>query len=195
MGRLIEELASLPGIGRKSAERLAWHILRMPKEKALRLAGAIRDVKQKVRPCSICFQETDRQTCSICSNPKRDRKLICVVENSNDVRAIEKTGRFEGLYHVLRGHISPLDGIGPQQLTIAALLERIKGTGVREVILALNPTMEGDATAMFLAKEISRLGVRVTRLARGIPTGGTLEYASTAMLSDALNGRRPVEGA
>lgn len=202
--RLIEELARLPGIGRRSAERLTFHILKATKPEALALAAAIGDVKQRVRHCHVCYNLMDTASaeshglCTICAEPERDRASVMVVEQPKDLIALEQTGTFKGLFHVLMGRISPLEGVRPGDLTIADLLGRIDdpahnlGTPVREVILALNPTLEGDGTALYLAGELERRGVRVTRLARGLPTGSTLEFASKAVLADAIEGRRPM---
>ncbi|MCC6320870.1 MAG: recombination protein RecR [Phycisphaerales bacterium] len=202
--RLIEELARLPGIGRRSAERLTFHILKATKPEALALAAAIGDVKQRVRHCHVCYNLMDTASaeghglCAICAEPERDRASVMVVEQPKDLIALEQTGTFKGLFHVLMGRISPLEGVRPGDLTIADLLGRIDDpahnldTPVREVILALNPTLEGDGTALYLAGELERRGVRVTRLARGLPTGSTLEFASKAVLADAIEGRRPM---
>lgn len=188
--RLIEELGRLPGVGEKTAERMAFHLLRVPEAEALALADAIRAVKARVRSCSVCATLTDRATCAICEDSGRQRDLLCVVEQPNDMWALEKVGSFRGLYHVLGGRIAPLDGIGPEHLTIGRLLERIRAGGIREVILATNPTLEGDGTALYLQRSLAPLGVKLTRIAKGIPSGSTLEYASRAILADALDGRR-----
>lgn len=193
MTRLMEELGKLPGIGAKTAERLAYHILRLPEAEALRLADAIRDLKKKTRHCSMCYNITEVDPCPICADPARDKALICVVEQPKDLIALERTGAYKGVYHVLHGRIAPLEGIEPEQLTISALVERIKKGGVREVVLATNPTLEGDATALFIQRELAALPVKVTRIARGLPTGSSIEYANTAMLSDALMGRQEMK--
>lgn len=219
--RLIDNLAKLPGIGRRSAERLAFHILKTPAPDALQLARAISDVKRTVRHCSVCFNLADADSaaqaqeeptqppqhppqhpvlCSVCRSPSRDRSVVMVVEQPKDLIALEQTGMYKGIYHVLMGRISPLDGVGPGDLTIADLLQRIddpaRNTGgepVREVVLALNPTLEADGTALYLAQQLaSRKNIKVTRLARGIPTGTQLEYANKAVLADAIEGRQPM---
>ena len=189
--RLIEELQRLPGIGPKGAQRLAFHILRTPREQADRLADAVRDVKERVTYCSICSNITDRDPCVFCSDTARDPHVICVVEEPQNVTAIEKTREFKGLYHVLMGSISPLQGIGPDDLKIKSLLARI-GSGVSEVILATNPTVEGEATAIYLARLLKPLGVRVTRIATGVPVGSDLEYADEITVHKALEGRREI---
>ncbi len=187
---LIKELSRLPGIGEKSAERLAYHILRNGREEALKLAQAIRDVKEKVRNCSVCFNMAETDPCHICADVARDHTLICVVEEPKDLLALERPGTFRGVYHVLGGRIAPLDGLDPEKLTIRALLERVKSGDVQEVILALNPNMEGDLTAHYLADRLKPLSVKVTQIARGIPSGSQLEYANQTMLADALRDRR-----
>ena len=189
--RLIEELQRLPGIGPKGAQRLAFHILRTPREQADRLADAVRDVKEQVTYCSICSNITDCDPCVFCSDTARDPHVICVVEEPQNVAAIEKTREFKGLYHVLMGSISPLQGIGPDDLKIKSLLARI-GNGVSEVILATNPTVEGEATAIYLARLLKPLGVRVTRIATGVPVGSDLEYADEITVHKALEGRREI---
>ncbi len=190
--RLIDELRRLPGVGQKTAERLAYHILKAPADEAMRLAYAIRDVKKNTRACSVCCTVTERDPCAICEDPARDRGLVCVVEQPKDLYALEKVGAYRGVYHVLMGTIALLDGIEAKDLTIAALEARLKGGGVREVILATNPNLDGDATALHLAQVIKRQGIKVTRIARGIPAGSTLEYASRAIIEDAIEGRREV---
>lgn len=187
--RLIEEFSKLPGIGRKTAMRLAFYILKENKTEAERLAQALLDVKERVKYCSICFNITENDPCFVCQDEKRDKSVICVVEEANDVLALEKTGEYNGLYHVLGGALSPLDGIGPDNLRTKELLMRLKD-GVNEVILATNPNVEGEATAIYLSKLIKPLGIRVTRIARGLPVGGDLEYADQVTLSRALEGRR-----
>lgn len=186
--QLIEEFAKLPGIGRKTAQRLALHVLKQPREDAVRMAKALVNVKDRTRTCSICCNITEADPCAICASPKRDRTVICVVEEPNDVLALEKTNDFRGLYHVLGGSLSPLDGIGPDDLKIKELLARIAGE-VTEVILAMNPNVEGEATTLYLGRLLKPLGVRVTRIARGLPVGGDLEFADEATLSRALEGR------
>jgi recombination protein RecR len=190
MSRLIDEFEMLPGIGRKSAERLAHFILMCPREKALGLADAIRTVKTTVRPCSVCFNLTEGENCQICSDARRDAKVVCVVEQPRDVISLEASGAYQGVYHVLQGRISPLEGIGPEQLTIDALLRRIRQNGIREVVMATNPTLEGDGTALFISNLLAEEPVKITRLARGIPSGSVLEFANREMLADALRGRQ-----
>ena len=190
MSRLIDEFEMLPGIGRKSAERLAHFILMCPNEKALGLADAIRTVKTTVRPCSVCFNLTEGENCQICADARRDPKVVCVVEQPRDVISLEASGAYQGVYHVLQGRISPLEGIGPEQLTIDALLRRIRQNGIREVVMATNPTLEGDGTALFISNLLADEPVKITRLARGIPSGSVLEFANREMLADALRGRQ-----
>jgi recombination protein RecR len=192
VSRLIEELNKLPGIGPKSAARLAYHLLRMPEPEARSLAEAIIAVKEKVVLCSICQNITDSDPCAICRSEERDKSIICVVEEPLDILALERTEQYNGLYHVLHGVISPMEGIGPDDLKLRELLQRLKGEEVKEVILATNPNLEGEATAMYLQKLISPLGIRVTSLARGLPMGGDLEYADEVTLGKALEGRREV---
>ena len=182
LSRLIEQFEKLPGIGRKTAQRLAFYVLNMPKEDAKAFSEAIIEAHQKIHHCSICQNLTDEELCPVCRNPARDRKVICVVENPRDVIAIEKTREYKGTYHVLHGAISPLDGIGPEQLKIKELLERIKKDGADEIIMATNATVEGEATAMYISKLIKPLNILVTRLAYGIPVGGDLEYADEVTL-------------
>lgn len=189
MARLIEELSKLPGIGPKTAQRLAFHIIDMKDEEVDSLSVAIKEAKQKVHYCGICFNITDRDVCEICSDESRDQSMICVVEDPRDVVAMEKTKEYRGLYHVLHGTISPLDGIGPEDIRIKELLARLRGD-VREVILAINPDVEGEATTLYIAKIIKPLGIKVTRIAHGIPMGGELEYADEITLGSALSGRR-----
>ena len=190
---LIEELEKLPSIGLKSAQRLALHLLRVPKEDALRLAEAIRTVRERVGFCSTCgnFSETD--PCALCGDPRRDPRVLCVVEQPVDVLALERTGQFTGRYHVLGGALSPLEGTSPEQLRIRELLSRLRGGEVSEVILATNPNVNGEATALYLSKLLAPLGVRVTRIARGVPMGSDLEYSDQVTLARALEGRRDVE--
>ncbi len=190
--RLIEAFAQLPGIGPKTASRLTFYLLRRPAEQAEALAAALRDLKQKIVFCTTCFNITEASPCAICRDEGRDRSIICVVEEPLDVLAIERTGEYRGLYHVLHGALSPVEGIGPDELRINELLVRLKDHPVREVLLATNPNLEGEATAMYLARLIQPSGVRVTRLARGLPVGGDLEYADAVTLSRALEGRREV---
>ena len=190
IARLIDELKRLPGIGQKTAQRLAFFILREDREQAFSLAEAIRDAKEKIRECSICNNITDTDPCQFCTSPTRNRKTICVVEEPANIIAIEKTRTYGGLYHCLGGALSPLQGIGPEQLKIKSLLERLKGSTVEEIIMATNPTAEGEATAMYVSKLIKPLGVRVTRIAMGIPVGSDLEYADEVTMLKSLEGRR-----
>jgi recombination protein RecR len=190
--RLIDELCRLPGVGPKTGSRLAYYLLRAPAEQALSLAEAIREVKERTVLCSTCFNIAECSPCSVCSDPNRDSSQICAVEEPLDVLAIERTRQYHGLYHVLHGAISPVEGIGPEELKIRELLARVKQGGVREVLLATNPNLEGEATAMYIARQILPLGVRVTRLARGLPIGGDLEYADEVTLAQALEGRRDI---
>jgi recombination protein RecR len=188
--RLVEQLQKLPGIGAKSAQRLAFHILRTPREDVERLCDAMRDVKELVTYCSICNNITDADPCAFCTSATRDRRLICVVEEAQNVSVIEKTREFRGMYHVLMGALSPLQGIGPDDLKIKGLLERLAPGEVEEVILATNPTVEGEATALYLARLLKPLGVRVTRIAMGIPVGSDLEYADEVTMTRAMENRR-----
>lgn len=187
--RVVDELARLPGIGPKTAQRLTYYLLRAPAEQAQALADAITDLKHNVVLCSQCFNITEKSPCEICSNPARDGSRICVVEEPLDVVAIDRTGQYDGRYHVLHGALSPIEGIGPDELKVRELLHRLDPEAVQEVILATNPNLEGDATAMYLMRLIQPLGVTVTRLARGLPVGGDLEYADEITLSNALAGR------
>jgi recombination protein RecR len=190
---LIDELGRLPGIGPKSAQRIAFHLLKLPAEDAARLAHAIEEAKAKVTFCTRCYNVSEGSECSICSDPRRDTTVICVVEEPRDIVAVEKTGEFKGRYHVLQGAISPIEGIGPEQLRVKELLTRLEPEGVTEVILATNPNIEGEATAMYLARLLKPLGFRVTRIASGLPVGGDLEYADEVTLGRALEGRRDVD--
>ncbi len=190
--RLIEELTRLPGIGPRSAERIAFYLLKSERDQALALSDAIRDVKTKVRPCERCFNLAEGPLCPICADPRRDHAQIFVVEQPKDVIALEQTGLVRGVYHVLMGHISPLEQIDPSQLTIDALVRRCTGSQVREVVLATNPNAEGDATALYVAEALRPTGVQVTRLARGLAPGSQLEYANRAMLQAALEERKPL---
>lgn len=190
VGRLVEEFANLPGIGRKTADRLANHILSCRESDALALADAIREVKRSVRRCSICFNLTDQELCSICRDSRRDRTVVCVVEQPKDVNALEAASAYEGTYHVLGGRIAPLEGIGPEDLTIGKLVQRVHRDGVKELIMATNPTLEGDGTALFITNLLEDKSVEITRLARGIATGSVLEFANKEMLADALRGRQ-----
>ncbi|HZI79348.1 MAG TPA: recombination mediator RecR [Vicinamibacterales bacterium] len=188
--RLVEQLQRLPGIGAKGAQRLAFHVLKTPREDADRLCEAIRDVKERVTYCSVCNNITDTDPCVYCTGPTRDGRLICVVEEPQNVTVVEKTQGFKGLYHVLMGALSPLHGVGPDDLKIKGLLSRVAAGTVEEVILATNPTVEGEATALYLARLLKPLGVRVTRIAMGIPVGSDLEYADEVTMTRAMEGRR-----
>ena len=190
--RLIEEFSGLPGIGGKSAQRLAFYIINMPREKALSLASAITEARDNVRYCSICWNLTDEDPCPICSNLKRDHKTIMVVEDPRDMAAYEKTKQYHGLYHVLHGAISPMLGIGPQEIKIKELLHRLQNEEIEEVILATNPNVEGEATAMYISRILKPLQIKVTRIANGVPVGGDLEYVDEITLSRALEGRREI---
>jgi recombination protein RecR len=190
--RLIEQLQKLPGIGAKSAQRLAFHVLKTPREEAERLCEAIRDVKERVTYCSTCNNITDTDPCTFCTSAVRNQRLICVVEEPQNVSVVEKTREFRGVYHVLMGALSPLHGVGPDDLKIRGLLHRVGGGAVDEVILATNPTVEGEATALYLARLLKPLGVRVTRIAMGVPVGSDLEYADDVTMHKALEGRREV---
>ena len=187
---LIDQLKHLPGIGQKTAQRLAFYLLRIPAEDALALANAIRDAKQNIRPCSVCHNITDTDPCLYCTGANRSRRTICVVEEPHNIMAIEKTRTYNGLYHVLGGSLSPLQGRGPDQLFIKSLIERLKGGTVEEIIIATNPTAEGEATAVYLSKLLKPLGVRVTRIGVGIPVGADLEYADEITMLKAMEGRR-----
>ena len=189
--RLVEEFSRFPGVGRKTAQRLAFRVLSYTPEEARNFAEAIVRVKEQIRPCSSCFIFTDNDPCDICSSSSRERSQLCVVEQANNVLAIEKSGIFHGLYHVLNGAVSPLDGIGPDQLTVPQLRERIRRENIDELILATNPTVQGEATAMFLQHEFEHQVSRITRLARGLPAGGDLEYVDDVTLSEAFSGRQP----
>lgn len=190
--RLIDALKKLPGIGPRSAERIAFHILKSETGEALALADALRDVKEKLRPCQRCYNLAEAELCDICSDPARDQGLIVVVEQPKDLISLEATRLIDGVYHVLMGRIAPLDGVEPADLTIAGLVERVRAGGVREVVLATNPTVEGDATALYLTNTLAVLGVKITRLARGLAPGGQIEYANRSMLAEALRGRQSV---
>ena len=190
LARVVDQLQQLPGIGAKSAQRLAFHLLRQPREDVDRLLEAIRDVKEQITYCSVCSNITDADPCHFCTHPSRDQQLICVVEDPHNVNVIEKTGQFGGVYHVLMGALSPLQGIGPDDLKIRSLLGRIEKAQVREVILATNPNVEGEATAIYLAKLLKPLGVSVTRIAVGLPVGSDLDYADEVTMHKAMEGRR-----
>ncbi|MBR6790696.1 MAG: recombination protein RecR [Oscillospiraceae bacterium] len=187
--RLMEHFASLPGIGRKSAQRLAFHLLDMPEAEAKSFADSILEARKAIHCCSVCQNFTDKDICEICSSPKRDGSVICVVENPKDVLAFERLQEYDGKYHVLHGLISPLNGVGPEQIRVKELLERMRDTDVTEIIMATNPTIEGEATAMYISKLLKPLGIKVSRLAFGIPVGGELEYADTVTLNKALENR------
>ena len=189
LSRLIEQFASLPGIGRKTAQRLAFYVLTMSKEQAKAFSDAIMDAHEKIHYCSVCRNYTDKETCEICDDPSRDRSVICVVEDEKDVAAFERTREYRGLYHVLGGLISPMDGIGPDQLFLKELLARVSDGTVKEVIMATNPTIEGEATAMYVGKLLKPLGVTVSRLAYGVPVGSDLEYADEVTLYKAIENR------
>jgi len=191
---LIDELGRLPGVGPKSAQRIAFHLLKLPDEDATRLARAITEAKARVSFCRRCFNVCEGEECGICGDPRRDTTIVCVVEEPRDVVAVEKTGEFRGRYHVLQGAISPLEGIGPDQIRVRELLTRLGTEEIAEVILCTNPNIEGEATAMYLARLLKPLGIRATRIASGLPVGGDLEYADELTLGRALEGRRPLDG-
>src|SRR5690348_11732529 len=190
MTRLIDELKKLPGVGSKSAQRLAFHILRSSDEDAEALAGAVRDVKAKLRLCSVCNNITDVDPCVYCSSPTRNQRLVCVVEEPTNIAAIEKTKHFNGVYHVLHGSISPLHGVGPEQLRISNLMQRVDRNQIDEVIIATNPTVEGEATSTYLSGQLRRAGLKVTRIAMGIPVGSDIEYADEITMLKSIEGRR-----
>ncbi|MHC4355165.1 MAG: recombination mediator RecR [Planctomycetota bacterium] len=191
--RLIEEFGKLPGIGAKTAERLAFHVLKARSDEALGLAKAISDVKNNIKRCEICYNYSEQTTCQICSDPRRDKSLICVVEQPKDVISLEKTGACKWVYHVLGGHIAPLEGIEPGDLTIDQLVQRVRAGDVKEVIMATNPNMAGDGTTLYISSLLRNTGVKITRLARGLPTGSSIEYASGKILTDAITGRQELE--
>ena len=193
LNKLIEEFGRLPGIGPKSAERLAFHILKANGNEAMALADAIRDVKNKIKRCQICYNYSEQPTCEICADEHRDKTIICVVEQPKDVVALEKTGACKWLYHVLGGHIAPLDGVEPTDLTIDKLVDRVRKGGIKEIIMATNPNLAGDGTALYISSLLRNTGVKITRPARGLPTGSTIEYASGKMLTDAIIGRQKLE--
>jgi len=190
IGRLTQELSKLPGIGPKTAERLTHYLLAADREQVLSLSEALRGIKENVHPCRQCFNLTEGELCDLCRDPRRDASIICVVELPRDLSALERSGTFRGLYHVLQGRLAPLENIGPENLTIDALVRRVQKGGVKEVIMATNPTLEGDGTALFISNLLAPTGVSVTRLARGLPSGSVLEFANSQMLADALEGRR-----
>ncbi|WP_165223934.1 recombination mediator RecR [Aquisphaera insulae] len=191
--RLTAALGRLPGIGAKSAERLAHHLLKCPVDEAVELAEAIRAAKEQIQHCQVCFHltEAEQPTCTICRDPRRDAGIVCVVEQSRDLLSLEKAGTYQGVYHVLLGRLAPLQGMGPDQLTVDALEHRVRAGNVRELIMATNPNLEGDGTALYIAKRLQDQPVLITRLARGVASGSTLEFASSHMLADALDGRQP----
>jgi recombination protein RecR len=190
IARLMQELGKLPGIGPKTAERLTHFLLGAGRDQARALADALRAIGEQVRQCRQCYNLTEGELCPLCADPRRDASLICVVEQPRDVAALERAGTYRGLYHVLHGRLAPLDNVGPEQLTVDALLRRVQQGGVQEVIMATNPTLEGDGTALYVSSLLANSGVRVTRLARGLPSGSVLEFANNQMLADALEGRR-----
>ena len=191
--RLVSALGRLPGIGAKSAERLAHHLLKCRPEEALALADAIRDARDQVRHCATCFHltESDNPLCAVCRDPRRDQAVVCVVEQPRDLLALENAGTYSGVYHVLLGRLAPLQGIGPEQLTLGTLVERVRAGSIREVILATNPNLEGDGTAVLVSRALEGFGISITRLARGLASGSVLEFANKEMLADALSGRQP----
>ena len=193
LDRLIEQLGKLPGVGPKTAERLAFYILNAQPAEALALAKAISDVKNKIKQCEICFNLSESAICQICADTSRDSSIICVVEQPKDVISLEKTGTCKWVYHVLGGHIAPLDGVEPSDLTIDGLVKRVRSGGIKEVIMATNPNLAGDGTALYISSLLRSTNVRITRLARGLPTGSTIEYASGKMLTDAIIGRQELE--
>lgn len=194
----MESLKALPGIGNRTAERLAFHLIKLSEEEAMALARAIRDVKQNLTHCSTCFNFTEKDPCPICSDAQRDRSLVCVVEQPKDLMAFEKAGSFKGVYHCLLGHLAPLEGIEPDDLTIAPLLKRAEAGGLKEIVLATNPDLEGEGTAVYLRDQLAdiarRKGIRVTRIARGVPAGSEIENVSSAILTDAMSGRQNFDG-
>jgi len=193
LNKLIEEFGKLPGIGPKTAERLAFHVLNADSSEALALADAVKNVKSKIKKCRICFNLAEKELCTICSDPERDKSMICVVEQPRDIINLEKTNACKWVYHVLGGHIAPLEGVEPEHLTIEKLVERVRNTGVKEVIMATNPNVAGDGTALYISSLLKPLGVKITRLARGLPTGTTIEYAGGKMLTDAIISRQNLE--
>lgn len=190
IARLTHALAQLPGIGPKSAERLTHYLLGADRQQVLGLAEALRAIKESIRQCRQCHNLTEGELCAICADPKRDPAVVCVVESPRDLAALERAGSYRGLYHVLHGRLAPLDGVGPEQLTVDSLLRRLRQGTVQEVIMATNPTLEGDGTALYISNLLAETGVKVTRLARGLPSGSVLEFANNQMLADALEGRR-----
>jgi len=193
LNRLIDQFCRLPGIGPKSAERLAMHILKVPPNEAMKLAEAVKDVKTKIKRCKICCNISEQPICPICTDQRRDKSIICVVERPRDIINLEKTGVCKWVYHVLGGHIAPLEGIEPDQLTIDKLTERVRAGGVKEIVMATNPNMAGDGTALYISSLLKNTQVKITRLARGLATGSTIEYASGKMLTDAIIGRQEMK--
>lgn len=193
LNKLIEEFGKLPGIGPKSAERLAFYLLKATPAQALKLADAIRDLKEKIKRCQICYNYSEDNICQICADERRDKSIICVVEQPKDVISLEKTGACKWVYHILGGHIAPLDGVEPGDLTIKELVERVSAGDVKELIMATNPNMAGDGTSLYISSLLRNTDIKITRLARGIPTGSTIEFASGKMLSDAIHGRQTLE--
>ena len=187
---LVTELSRLPTIGRKSALRLTYHLLKQPAEQSYRLAQALTTLAEKVKPCSRCFNLTEQPLCAICSDPRRDHTMVCVVEEASDIGAIERSSEYRGAYHVLGGRLAPIDGIGPDDLTIAALVTRVAAGGIREVILATNAKLEGEATALYVQQQLASTGVAMSRIARGLPVGGDLEYADGVTIAQSLSSRR-----
>jgi recombination protein RecR len=190
---LVTELSRLPTIGRKSAMRLTYHLLKQSPDQAARLADALGTLHERVRSCERCYNLTEAALCSVCADPRRDASIICVVEEASDIGAIERTAEFRGVYHVLGGRLSPLDGVGPDDLTVASLVRRVEGGGVREVIVATNPRLEGEATALYVQEQVLAFPVSVTRLARGLPVGGDLEYADGGTIAQAISARREMQ--
>ncbi len=190
VSKLIDQLAKLPGIGRKSAERITYHLLRISKAEALELSDAIRDVKENVHYCKVCYNLSEADQCNICQDSRRDQQLLCVVEQPRDLIALESAGTYKGLYHVLLGRIAPLEGVGPDQLTIEPLVARIRNGQFKEVIMATNPTLEGDGTSLYITHQLAGLPLQITRLARGITSGSVLEFANKEILADAISGRQ-----
>jgi recombination protein RecR len=193
IARLVDYFADLPGIGRKSAERLAYHVLRMSNQEAIAFADAIRAVKEKLHPCKTCFNLAEGEECDVCLDRRRDRSILCVVEQVRDLLALEQAGSYRGLYHVLQGRLSPLDGVGPEKLTIGQLVERVKQGEIREVIMGTTPNVEGDATALEISNRLAGLPVTITRLARGLTVGASLEQANREMLADAISSRQRMD--
>ena len=192
VSHMIDQLSRLPGIGKKSAERLAYHLLRVPETEAFALADSIRTVRENVRYCSVCYNLAESDRCRICSDPQRDQETLCIVQQPRDLMALEESGTYKGRYHVLLGRLAPLENIGPDQLTIEALVDRVTAGNFREVIMATNPTVEGDGTALYISNQLADTNVRLTKLARGITTGSILEYTNKEILADAISGRQPL---